>query len=59
MKLQNFRMKCGQNIMNPLQPSSPVVDLLPSTLPGTNMEVENHLFVVKNGLPRGHAPLPC
>ena len=29
------------------------------TLPGTNMEVENHLFVVENGLPRGHSPLPC
>ena len=23
------------------------------TLPGTNMEVENHLFVVENGLPFG------
>ena len=32
-------------------------DLL--TLPKTNMEVENHLFVVENGLPRGHSPLPC
>ena len=24
-----------------------------STLPGTNMEVENHLFVVEHGLPGG------
>ena len=30
-----------------------------ATLPGTNMEVENHLFVVENGLQRGHSPLPC
>ena len=29
------------------------------TLPGTNMEVENTLFVEENGLPRGHCPLPC
>ena len=29
------------------------------TLPGNNMEVENHLFVVENGLPRGDSPLPC
>ena len=29
------------------------------TLPRTNMEVENHLFVVDNGLPRAHSPLPC
>ena len=29
------------------------------TLPGTNMEVENQLFVVENGLPTGHSPLPC
>ena len=25
------------------------------TLPGTNLEVENTLFVEENGLPRGHA----
>ena len=29
------------------------------TLPGTNMEVENNLFVVENDLARGHVPLPC
>ena len=30
-----------------------------STLPRTNMEVENHLFVVESGLPMGYSPLPC
>ena len=25
----------------------------------TCMEVENHLLVVENGLPKGHSPLPC
>ena len=34
-------------------------DLNSYTLPGINMEVKNHLFVVENGLPRGHSPLPC
>ena len=28
-----------------------------NTLPGTNMEVENHLM--ENGLARDHSPLPC
>ena len=35
-----------------------LTDGLNITLPETNMEVENHLFVVENGLPRGHSPLP-
>ena len=25
----------------------------------TPENLENHLFVVENGLPRGHSPLPC
>ena len=29
-----------------------------STLPGTDMEAENTLFIEENGLPRGHVPLP-
>ena len=33
--------------------------MLGTTLPGTNMAVESHRFVVENGLPRGQSPLPC
>ena len=29
------------------------------TLPGTNMEVEDTLFVEERGLPRDNFPLPC
>ena len=42
-----------------VHPESKVPSCRICTLQKTNMEVENHLFVVENGLPRGHSPLPC